>query len=393
VSPFTNSPGDAKTATHVYETVGLSFGILATVTNGSRTFYQNELVIGSQDGPVFLPDPIDKRYFQEMIRKLLFFAVLGPGNNRIYFPSHPSQNDSNFYVADVISPQSPVIPISTGGAISTLCVRGKELLIVPDATPTKVERWDTDTLKKVGEFDIDVAVGPQMIVDPRDGGLVYSSRNGGIYRLRPQQNVSELLVMTPRGGSFAMDKRFVYWIDLNVQARGFPRFDLDLGVNNQPGTEFAANVSKSWFNVRGVTFGPDGHIWVADHIYMEIYTRDTEQRLLSQPFERGNCQMVFLPTHYVWTRNASEESSFTVTPSSTEFLSMSSSPESSDTALRDGLLAAGVLVALAVLVLFVIGFVRWWRKREAAEKSEVGSRREVSEPQEMQTTRNSIRDA
>jgi hypothetical protein len=71
-----------------------------------------------------------------------------------------------------------------------------------------------------------------------------------------------------------------------------------------------------------------------------------------------------------------------------------------DHSVRDGLLAFGIIVALAVLALFVIGFVRWWRKRKIAEvPAEVRSRleananfrREAAEAQEMQTTRNSNR--
>jgi hypothetical protein len=71
-----------------------------------------------------------------------------------------------------------------------------------------------------------------------------------------------------------------------------------------------------------------------------------------------------------------------------------------DQSVRDGLLAFGIIVALAVLVLFIIGFVRWWRKREAAEVPEevrsrleanANFRREAAEAQEMQTTRNSNR--
>jgi hypothetical protein len=71
-----------------------------------------------------------------------------------------------------------------------------------------------------------------------------------------------------------------------------------------------------------------------------------------------------------------------------------------DHSVRDGLLAFGIIVALAVLALFVIGFVRWWRKRKGAEvPAEVRSRleananfrREAAEAQEMQTTRNSNR--
>lgn len=68
-----------------------------------------------------------------------------------------------------------------------------------------------------------------------------------------------------------------------------------------------------------------------------------------------------------------------------------------DSAATYGLLALGIIVALVVLVLFIVGFVRWWRKRANADiPDEVRGRLEANasyrreaDAQEMETARNS----
>ncbi len=340
------------------------------MTNATRTFYQNELVIASQDGPVVLPDAVDVRYFNLITTGVggLWFAVLGPGNDRVYFPKGPGHSDGGFYVFNTLS-QANVTWAATGAPINTVCVRGKLLLVVPAPSPTTVQQWDTETLTKVGEFNVDVAIGLHMIVDPRDGGLIFSALNGGIYRLRPDRNVSELLVSTQQSGIFAIDEKFVYYANHYQQSHSFTRFDLDLGVTNQPGAAFA-NLSNNWYQVRGMLLGPDGNVWVADHIYLEVFTRDTERPILKHHFERGNSQMVFIPTHYVWTVDPSQESTLSSFPTTVrdESSALSKSPitASSPAADNTALIAGAVCgsIGFLVLIALIVFLIRHYRKSQ-----------------------------